>query len=170
MFRAVFVFSFVLFFSGFAVAEKIFIKANDNWLVQVDRDDFTDKKSCTVNPVNQEYSSIEKIYILVRSPSDEEVSRALVGSNTHISDIGFRYRVDDNAPVVLGEDYKYPSYADMYVIEGREFEKMISSFKAGRELVYQFMSGNNPANKKVYRFSLMGFSEAYYLAKRCDSL
>jgi invasion protein IalB len=58
----------------------------------------------------------------------------------------------------------------MYIIEGREFEKMISSFKSGRELVYQFMSGDDPANKQVYRFSLMGFSEAYDLAKRCDSL
>lgn len=170
MFRAVFILSFILFFSGFSFAEKRFIKPNDNWVVQVDRDEFDDKSSCTVSPMNQEYSIIERIYIVVRSPSDEEISRALVGSNTHISDIGLRYRVDDNTPVVLGEGYKYPSSADMYIIEGREFEEMISSFKAGRELVYQFMSGDDPANNQVYRFSLMGFSEAYYLAKRCDSL
>jgi hypothetical protein len=40
--------------------------------------------------------------------------------------------------------------------------------KSGNEVIYQFTSKNKAANNKKYKFNLLGFTEAYNFAKKCD--
>jgi len=149
-------------------AESEIVKVNSNWLVLVKVDDFTDEKVCTVLPNNRNYSSIERIYIRANSSNPDDNAVAIIGSGEHINDIGLKYRVDKNPPVQLGYRFKSSVYSDMYMVEGDDYEEMISAFKSGNEVIYQFTSKKRPANNKKYEFNLLGFTEAYNFARKCD--
>lgn len=145
------------------------VEVNSNWLVGVTVDDFTDKKECTVSPYNRNYNGDEKIYIKINSAILDGDFFALIDAGEYINNIGVKYRVDKNPPVQLGEGYKYPKYSDIYVVDGSDYEEMISAFKSGNEVIYQFTSKNKAANNKKYKFNLLGgFTEAYNFAKKCD--
>lgn len=159
---------FVLIFSlvpSLTSAEQKTIKINSNWFVSVTIDDFTDEKTCTVFPKQTKYSGVERI--LIRMSSSDEEPVAIIGSLKYINKIGVKYRVDKSSPVQLGKEYKFPKYADVFIVYGDEYEKLIRAFKAGREVVYQFTSKNRAANDKIYKFDLTGFTEAYKYAMKC---
>lgn len=146
-----------------------FIQVNSNWQVLIKADDFTDERVCTVIPSNIIYSSIERIYIRIKSIYSNGDAVALIGSGNYVENIGLRYRVDKNLPVHLVADGKtHPKYGDMYRVDGDAYKAMISAFKSGNEVVYQFTSGNSPANNKIYKYNLLGFTEAFNFARLCD--
>lgn len=152
--------------SAVANAEVKEVSVDSNWKILVWTDDFTDKKLCAVIPAKG--LARGKPSIIMFAKHAESGKHALLKASGEIDGVGIKYRVDKNEPVQIGYEYEFQTERDIYIVQGGEYETMISAFKAGNTLAYKVTSSNQFVDSESDKITLSGFTNAYNLAEKCN--
>lgn len=136
-----------------------------DWEVLVFKDDFTDRVSCALSTKNDGRRGKPGITLFAKH--DKSGKHGILYVNGRITGIGITYRIDKNPPVTFGYKYHFQTDKDYYFLENAEYNQLVNDFKAGNSVVYRVHSGNQFVDDTQERISLVGFTKAYNIAKKC---
>lgn len=148
-------------FTFHANADVKTIPVGQDWSILKFSDDFDDTKACAIKPTKARG-------LIIFANHSKSGKHTLLKISNNIDGVGIKYRVDKNEPVLIGFEYEFQTKEDYYFPNESETLRMVSDFKAGKQVVYSITSSNQFVDDIKGRVSLEGFSKAYELAEKCE--
>lgn len=166
-------FFLVLSFSAHSNQIRL-IYTDSQWVIIVNKDKFTDELVCGLISANVDERKAgvldldgESNYARISIFPGRENKLLIAGTSKELYGVGLRYRVDRGKAVTLGDSHPTSGSKPLGVV-GDDYNQLIGALKNGKQFIFRAF-----VNSPYYKFKdsdapLIGFTEAYNLAEKCE--